>query len=216
MATPHQPAPSTEQKSTQFQILDARIKWNEGLGNEPDLEVLVTRIPSLAEMRFEEPRKLCYYAEQDGFVTYFCDNPHNRQGYGGSVFELVMKQDGRKVALTGPWSSRASVMNMLGFTPCTEAYMTDRPEDWKKGYVSIAGDVTKEMALAAVKKFCPGIIAEWYAKDLDGEVNLHFRRADNPCIICKGAGKVPEWNDKTRTRQCAHCKGSGHEPKKVA
>ena len=48
---------------------------------------------------------------------YYYDAPGH--GYGGSVFELPMK-DGTTQTLIGPWSSNSETMNKAGFEPSKE------------------------------------------------------------------------------------------------
>ncbi len=74
--------------------------------------VTVDKIPD--DLVFKE-HKDCYFAESDGYVEfYYYRQPGH--GYGGNTFKIKMV-DGTFKSLLGPWSSRPSVMNMMGFTP---------------------------------------------------------------------------------------------------
>jgi hypothetical protein len=93
------------------------IDWMNGWANDPIIEIHTDVLP---EGYTYERNMGCYFGTIDGsdFVDYFYyERPGN--GYGGAKFDLNMK-DGTVHTLIGPWSSRASVMNSMGFPHCTE------------------------------------------------------------------------------------------------
>ncbi len=190
-----------------MKVLDARINWREGWANAPDLELLVDRIPALDEMRFQVHAMWCYFAELDGYISFYIDDPHNHWGFAGRHFDLEMV-DGSKVILEGPWSSRAGACNKLGLTPSVDVALTDRPEQWGSGMSLSTGHVTVVLAKEAVEKFCPDVAAE--VVDTIGEPVLHFHRTENPCHTCKGAGKFIRRGD-TDSQFCPRCEGTGKE-----
>jgi len=49
--------------------------------------------------------------EESGFVEFFAHDPSDEVGYGGRIFKVTM-QDGSKIEVKGPWSSRNSIMNL--------------------------------------------------------------------------------------------------------
>lgn len=58
--------------------------------------------------------------------SFFFHDPHNQTGFGGSLFELQLK-DGTIEIIKGPWSSSESAMNALfelsdPLVNCTEKY----------------------------------------------------------------------------------------------
>lgn len=121
-------------------------------------------------MRFEK-RNNCYFAERDGFVRFFYYKKPG-DGYDGGHFHLKMK-DGSEETLIGPWSSRSSVMNQEGFTPCKEAAITDDPEVWDRGHIFFSLAVTIEIVEEALK-LIPG--TELRKKtDENGEIHYCIR-----------------------------------------
>ena len=93
------------------------INWMEGWLNDPVIEVHTDVLP---EGFTYEHNMGCYFGTIDGsdFVNFFYyERPGN--GYGGAKIDVNMK-DGTVQTLVGPWSSRASVMNSMGFPHCTE------------------------------------------------------------------------------------------------
>lgn len=192
-----------------MKVLDARINWYEGWSNDPELQVLVDRIPKLEELVFDvkqvdESHALCF-AEQDGYVAFYCDDAKDHHGYGGWTFEIRLK-DGTTRTLRGPWSSSPSVMNDFGFTPSWDAAMTADREDWDRGYTYCAGHITMELVRQAVKQFCPGVTIEMRKKSYSDSLYPLYKRCENPCSVCKGAGEFT-WAGKHQS--CARCKGTG-------
>jgi hypothetical protein len=123
-----------------MRILAGHVDWKEGLGNRPDLTLLVDRIPPLAWMRFEL-REQYYFAEHEGFCRFFSYHGNgNNRGFGGAKFEIVM-HDGERRVLEGPWSSNSSTMNEHGFGPCMEARFTTDPEGFNHGRYETPGAV---------------------------------------------------------------------------
>ncbi len=106
-----------------MKINSVTMEWNYKYDNPPVPIVHVDRIVTLDEYRFTKNGNL-YFAENDGFVEFFYyDKPGH--GYGGKEFVINML-DGSQEILKGPWSSRGSVMNMMGFVPCMQCiYTTD-------------------------------------------------------------------------------------------
>ena len=153
-----------------MQILKAKIDWMLGYGNHPRLHVLVDREPKLSDFKFECKRHY-YFAEHDGFVQFFAHDIKDHGGFGGDEFELNMK-DGSVVKLVGPWSSRCSVMNKLGFTPSFEVDYVADPIAWDKGYTFVAGAMTinkvrEAIELANSYEACPAYLIP------NGHWNMH-------------------------------------------
>ena len=103
-------------------ILDIQVDWREYVQNDAELQVLLDRVAKREEFTFTI-KGTFYYAEL-GAEVMFCahtkETPEeNDGGFGGAILELNM-DDGATINLTGPWSSRAGVMNMVGFGPCLD------------------------------------------------------------------------------------------------
>lgn len=134
-----------------MKLIDAGIDWREDVSNDPVLELLVDEIPVRSEMRFQhdEERGL-WYGEKDGFVRfYFWSGPENEGGFGGHNF-TIQTVDGEEVTLRGPYSSRSSVMNKVGFGPCVGVRITTDPAVLENGHTFQTGAVTLEVAKQAV------------------------------------------------------------------
>lgn len=123
-------------------IIKSKVNWNESFQNYPDLELEVENVPDIKTMRYEE-RNGIYYAEREGYVSYFYyKNPDN--GFGGREFPITMK-DGTEKVLKGPWSSRAACVNNQGFGPIVDVVIQYNQ------YHRIACAVTLRIAQKAIK-----------------------------------------------------------------
>lgn len=124
-----------------MEILKMKVNWKEGFANSPTLQILVSDIPIRDEMEFTNEGQL-YFAEKDGYVSFFAGNPEKPgRGFGGREFLLKMV-DGSTTKLVGPFSSRASEMNAAGFIECMDVSITDDLEAYEQGYTFMAGHVT--------------------------------------------------------------------------
>ncbi len=145
--------------------LKSQVNWMEGYANSPVLQVLVDKIPDMSNAIYLHHPDGLYFAEKDGYVRFFSYKGPG-QGYAGRCFPIrvalgngrleqeVAMRAGRykEEVLVGPWSSRAGVMNMYGFTPCMEISITDDPGVMKRGYTFYGAAVTLEFAKEAVKQ----------------------------------------------------------------
>ena len=134
-----------------MKILRAKIDWIMSACNDPRLQILVDKIPDRKDLTYTCRRGRginLYFAEKDGYVSFFAWSGHgNDGGYGGSEWDIKV---GRKIVrVKGPWSSRPGVMNQY-FTQCMEAAMTNDPETYEKGYTFMAGSITIEKAKEAL------------------------------------------------------------------
>lgn len=123
-----------------MKIVSGRINWS-GINGDPQIELVVDRLPSLEEMRFEQRGPL-YYAEKGANARFFAYTSPGF-GYGGSKFNIAMK-DGSHEVLEGPWSSRAGCMNEAGFGPCVDVTVSPQDTGWR-----IATAVTLEALVEA-------------------------------------------------------------------
>lgn len=122
-----------------MKLIKAKVNWGEGYANSPSLDILVDKMPDLNDLRHRRKGNL-YYAELDGYVDFFSYTSPDR-GFGGRTFNITM-ENGEKKALHGPWSSRASVMNSVGFGPCIDVGITESPQSYERGYTFYSGHVT--------------------------------------------------------------------------
>jgi hypothetical protein len=135
-----------------MKVLDATVNWNFGLGNSPDLYVLVDKFPPREDMRYAHKDGI-FYAEAHGYASFYSwTRPGD--GFGGRVFELTM-EDGTVRSLKGPWSSNAGSVNLMGFGPCMEVTMTDDPDVWRKGHTFFASAMTIDRIWDVLGDFCP-------------------------------------------------------------
>ena len=123
-------------------ILSAKINWNANYMNFPDLEIEVDEMPDTKTMRYEE-RNNIFYAEREGYASYFYYKEPG-EGFGGREFPITMK-DGTEKILKGPWSSRASCVNQMGFGPVVDIVLS------KNQYYRVSGAVTLRIAQKAIK-----------------------------------------------------------------
>lgn len=133
-----------------MKILDAKVNWNDGFMNSPDLQILVDEIPDWDSLRFER-RAWCFAAyHPDGYVGFLSGDPEKPgHGYGGDAFNLTML-DGSTVKLIGPWSSRAGAVNsQFPERPVMDVDLIDDPVGFKRGHTFSSGAITVELALQA-------------------------------------------------------------------
>lgn len=133
-----------------MKILKAEVEWHFGYGNTPGFKVLVDQIPDLDDLRYRCVDGKSYYAELDGYVSFFAyEGPG--EGFGGRVFPITM-EDGTKKDLVGPWSSNSMWMNQVGYGPCVEVSMTADPKVWEKGHTFFRAAVRVDFLLPAIEE----------------------------------------------------------------
>lgn len=96
-------------------IISARIEWNLHIGNLPRVELVLDNLVDWKDAVYEERLRQydgcsVYISRNDPFCHFLLANPKNKSGYGGSSFSLKLF-NGKQKMVTGPWSSRASVVN---------------------------------------------------------------------------------------------------------
>jgi hypothetical protein len=169
-----------------MKVLNARIRWNIGWANNPELEILVDKFPALEEFEFENKESL-WFAEKDGAVSFFHHSGRDEDegGYYGSLFKIKMK-DGSFKVLRGPWSSRSSVMNRAGFTHSMEAIIFEDEESFKRGYTGFAGHITIKLAKKIFKKFLPQFyLVKVVDKDKWNKGEISYIPSASPTGVCK-------------------------------
>jgi hypothetical protein len=133
-----------------IEILAAKVDWGCGHDGWPELQVLVSGLPSHHELVYtRHPNHSFYYAEVGGYVSFFAagEGP-NGEGYGGRRFTLKLKEhppayvvdymatnrrdpathynpETRTVTLIGLWSGSTHDVHELGFGPCFSCDITD-------------------------------------------------------------------------------------------
>jgi hypothetical protein len=137
-----------------MKIIDIKPNWMIRWSNRPTLQILIDKFPKDEDFLFEQKGPL-YFAEFEDYVRFFCYSKPG-DGFGGREFKLKMK-DGAEKILYGPWSSRAGVMNKVGFTPCLDVALTDdkRIFDDPLGGVWSGGAVTLESVREWMKENKP-------------------------------------------------------------
>lgn len=128
-----------------MKLLNAEVDWMWSWDNDPYLKILVDRIPENEELRYR-CHDWCWYAELDGYVSFF-SYVGPSDGFYGRGFELTMI-DGSKKVLVGPWSSRAGAVNQLAppkLPPVMDVAMTDDEAVWHRGYTFYSGHCTVDL-----------------------------------------------------------------------
>lgn len=123
-----------------MEIISASINWYERYVNNPVLKIETSEAAVRGHNDFVyEEKDGCYFAEKDGFVSFFYYQAPG-EGFGGSHFTLNMK-DGTKKTLIGPWSSRAGAMNCRFEQQCLDVVYNN----------NLGGACTLETAQEAIK-----------------------------------------------------------------
>lgn len=173
-----------------MKALKAKIRWSKEWSNPPTLEILVD---TLEENLFYYHKKVnsntLWFAEKNGLVRFYAENPRDREGYAGHTFR-IMTING-EYDLKGPWSSRSGVMNKY-FKQCMEVSLTDDPDAYERGYTFYGGAVTLEFAEDAIKLVEESRVELIKVKNRDEFV--YVPRKVNDCI--------PEIG---RNNRCVHC-----------
>lgn len=102
---------------------------------------ITTPQPDFRELRYEK-RGNHYFAEKDGYVSFFAWDGTPDRGFCGAHFPIKLI-DGSEVVLKGPWSSNSVAMDHDGF-PRSFACVT---------HESISAHITVEKAKAILKEF---------------------------------------------------------------
>lgn len=142
-----------------MKALAAKVRWNEDKANDPDLIILLDTWPKKEELRYQRinaGRCIMWYAERDGYVSFFCEDPRNQTGFDGEIFHIIKEND-EPHDLVGPWSSNATAMEKVGFPPSVHVSFTEEPEAYERGWTLYAGMVSLEFAQKVVEEFLPGV-----------------------------------------------------------
>jgi hypothetical protein len=101
------------------------INWNEGWANAPDLIVHEAPI-ARTDFVYKKRRQFYFAYDRDTQQASYFSYTGPGTGFGGQHYHLKMV-DGSTHELIGPWSSRASVMNAMGFPKSVECtYKTEK------------------------------------------------------------------------------------------
>lgn len=137
-------------------ITDASIDWHDSFDNAPTLTVTCNDLPRFEDLRFERKGRYLF-AETEGYVCFFYDDPSNHEGYGGRRYDLTMI-DGSKETLVGPWSGGESGAAAAGFpmTYATTARAKARFNGNGAEYIAhYAINLLEPLWLDTIARFCP-------------------------------------------------------------
>lgn len=116
--------------------------------NSAQLHLWVDELPDSSKLiytRKDTEEASYFWAEDCGYVSFFYENPSNRQGYGGATFHLNL-EDGTTYDLKGPWASRSGNMNHHFPDSLDVTFHL-------KGDELISGHCTLEFAILAAKHY---------------------------------------------------------------
>lgn len=136
-----------------MKVLKATVEWYLDYANTPVLEMLVDGIPKSVELIYEKRANVLYMAVLDGYVSFYAwVGPGNDKGFYSREFPLKLREGDeiKDVILKGPWSSRAGVMNNHFEQQVVDVHLTEEEESFNRGYTSLAGAATLELAQQAV------------------------------------------------------------------
>ena len=195
-------------------ILYIQVDWRDHVQNDAELRVLLDRVAKREEFTFTK-KGAFYYAELGDevmFLAHTKETPEeNEGGFGGSIFELSM-DDGTRINLAGPWSSRAGVMNKEGFGPCLDVSLTDDPKVMKDGHTFCAGHITLRSIQQWIREHEEEI--DWKLKpeiDKMGELVWIPERLVEPCVWVKDScGYYCQTHDQQCTIPVTNHKGKKH------
>lgn len=101
-----------------MKIVAARVDMNRDLGNEPDLRLIIKDAPRPSEIEMTAHNtgkgQATYAGVKDGFCRFLHHDLKDERGYGGREFTIKLV-GGETRTIKGPWSSRMSIMETLGY-----------------------------------------------------------------------------------------------------
>lgn len=162
-------------------ILDLKIDWSPKFDNTPSVQVLVDEIPTDLVYIDRHP---FYFAEKDGFVSFFYYQKPG-DGYGGRAFDIETDK-GPKV-LKGPWSSNSDAMYAAGFPDTISVSITDDPQTLQRGFTFFAGHMLFEVIKEALKTHARGCVFA-----MVGESRTIVKRNLVPYLSCSPSDVVRE------------------------
>lgn len=130
-----------------MKVTKVECDWWFGFEAYPvHLKFRVDAIPDPTSLVYKKKEDL-YFAEKEGYVSFFYSNPKNPTGYGGRVFLLKM-EDGTTRCLKGPWSSNPGTMERAGFPPSIDCTLVTNFHCGEDGVQPIhySGNVTVAFA----------------------------------------------------------------------
>lgn len=163
-------------------------------------QILVSDYPAREEFRYEKLRVekgTAYFAELDGFVSFYFHDPKDETGFYGREIPLTLL-DGTEVSIKGPWSSRPAVMTSLGFAPSLAVSYTKDPDVWARGYTFFAGAVTVDWFEQNALPLLPGFELWPVDASTDPEISILSKKVGFelvpryrivPCFMCAGEGR---------------------------
>lgn len=154
-----------------MKILDARVRWMFGWANSPEFELWVDKTPKIEELRYERKGN-CWFAEKDGYVSFFSHSgsDHDEGGFSGHAFHITMV-DGTEKTLIGPWSSSSSYMNGIGFKHSVEASFTTEQLTWHRGFTFMGGHISLKLAKEAAERCGVKLVKHGSGKPYSGEMS---------------------------------------------
>lgn len=156
-----------------MRILDAKIRWNERHGNDPEIMVLVNgNMPMMQERKYVKKNGL-YYSESGGWVSLFSYHGPG-DGYGGRSYRLKM-MDGTEEILHGPFSSRPGVANAERMSdlynsrltpqgvphPCGDVLFFTDEESFNRGWTAIHAAFTLPHLCKACELAKAYLLVKW-------------------------------------------------------
>lgn len=163
-----------------MRIIKSSINWYLGLRNNPILEIYTdSDIPEFKYKVKNIEGGILYFAENDGFVSFFLETSDER-GFSGRIFTLQM-ENGTEKKLKGPWSTRPGVVNNYFEPHCIGCNIS-----FKGHIINTFLCVTIETALEAIKKIEGVKLQLEDGRFGDRVYNIVNSDAKSKCYLCKG------------------------------
>lgn len=150
-----------------MKILDLDVDPMKGFGNMPRLILVVDKLPDLKDLVYKVQSigdNTLYWAEKEGYVSFFLHNPKDESGFGGRVFTLLL-ESGEKIKIAGPWSSRSSVTNIYFPHSVECAYHEEKRE-----LTAYAGNVLVSKVESLIEEFRP----EWFLFGYNDSIEIRY------------------------------------------
>lgn len=125
--------------------MELSVDWLENYDNYPKfvIRTAYANIPKLKDCEMEFHNGIWIHIAENGFVRYFSHSGSSRNEGGFSGAAFTFKHKGQTKTLFGPWSSRASYVNTLGFNIVDVIFDTEIGR--------CAGAVTLDLILSLAK-----------------------------------------------------------------
>jgi len=115
-----------------MKILDIRIRCNFSIGNNPEICILVDKIPSGHRWKEKKitDKLIFYYRELNGVVEFLYED---KDSMNGGYYNMITLENGKELEIMGAWKSNPARLKAATGVATSEIYLYTNIETWKSG-----------------------------------------------------------------------------------